>query len=75
MQGTAKKEMCIRDRLVVVWTEINYLTAIKDYRNILLAFFVSLLMAFLIGILLIFVLHWDITVALLTGVCLSLIHI
>ena len=27
--------------LVVVWTEINYLTAIKDYRNILLAFFVS----------------------------------
>ncbi len=26
-------------------------------------------MAFLIGILLIFVLHWDITVALLTGVC------
>lgn len=55
--------------LVVVWTENNYLTAIKDYRNILLAFFVSLLMAFLIGILLIFVLHWDITVALLTGVC------
>ena len=55
--------------LVVVWTEIHYLTAIKDYRNILLAFFVSLLIALLIGSLLVFVLRWDAVAALLAGVC------
>ena len=35
--------------LVVVWTEINYLTAVKDYKEILLTFFVSLLCALLLG--------------------------
>ncbi len=55
--------------LLVVWTEINYLTAIKDYRNILLAFFVSLLLAFLVAVALLFWLRWDPILSLLTAVC------
>lgn len=39
--------------LVVVWTEINYLTAIKDYQNILLTFFFSLSASLLAGYVLI----------------------
>lgn len=35
--------------LVVVWTEINYLTAVKDYKEILITFFISLLCALLLG--------------------------
>ncbi len=35
--------------LIVVWTEINYLTAIKNYREILVTFFLSLLSALLLG--------------------------
>lgn len=38
--------------LIVVWTEINYLTAIKNYREILTTFFISLLCALLLGALL-----------------------
>ncbi len=38
--------------LVVVWTEINYLTAIKDYRGILFTFAVSLVLSWAIGLLL-----------------------
>ena len=54
--------------LVVVWTEINYLTAIKDYRNIILAFLVSLISAFLIGFILIWVFHLPVIASLLGGV-------
>lgn len=35
--------------LVVVWTEINYLTAIKNYKEILVTFFISLLCAMLLS--------------------------
>ena len=35
--------------LITVWTEITYLTAIKDYRGILKAFAVSLFVSFLLG--------------------------
>lgn len=35
--------------LIVVWTEINYLTAVKNYREILITFFISLLCALLLG--------------------------
>ena len=35
--------------LIVVWTEIYYLTAVKDYREILVTFFTSLLSALLLG--------------------------
>ena len=36
--------------LIVVWTEINYLTAIKDYRSIILAFAVSLLLSVFLAV-------------------------
>jgi uncharacterized membrane protein len=39
--------------LVIVWTEISYLTAVKDYRAILKTFFYALLIVFLSGYLLI----------------------
>lgn len=32
--------------LIIVWSEINYLTAIKDYRSIMVAYLVSILVAF-----------------------------
>lgn len=35
--------------LVVVWTQINYLTAVKDYKGILLTFLVSVASALLAG--------------------------
>lgn len=39
-------------QLVVVWTEINYLTAVKDYRGIIRTFFISVTATLLLGILL-----------------------
>ena len=39
--------------LIVAWTETTYLTALKDYRSILIAFVVSLLIVFSVGFVLI----------------------
>ena len=55
--------------LVVVWTEINYLTALKDYRSIFLAFFTAIATAFLIGFLLIWLFRLPAVPALLAAVC------
>ena len=41
--------------LIVVWTEINYLTMLKEYRSILLAFAVSVAAALLLGALFLWV--------------------
>lgn len=54
--------------LTVTWTEINYLTAIKDYRSILKVFAVSLVVAFLVGVGLIRLSHLTTTVALLIAI-------
>lgn len=35
--------------LVVVWTEINYLTAVKNYKEIMVTFFIALICALLMG--------------------------
>ncbi|MDD2269287.1 MAG: exopolysaccharide Pel transporter PelG [Eubacteriales bacterium] len=35
--------------LIVTWTETTYLTAVKDYRSILIAFVVSLIIVFALG--------------------------
>lgn len=40
--------------LIVVWTEINYLTAIKDYQGILTTFAASLAVSWVVGALLLF---------------------
>lgn len=39
--------------LLVVWTQINYLTAVKDYKGILLTFLVSVVSALVVGYVLI----------------------
>ncbi|MDD3429274.1 MAG: exopolysaccharide Pel transporter PelG [Oscillospiraceae bacterium] len=53
--------------LVIVWTEINYLTAIKDYKGILVTFAVSLVIGLLIGLVLM-MLKLEVTLALFIGV-------
>lgn len=40
--------------LILVWTQMNYLTAIKDYRGILVTFAVSLLMSWVAGAILLY---------------------
>lgn len=54
--------------LIVVWTEINYLTMIKDFRSILIAFAVSVVAALLLGAVFIWILHIEVIAALLTSV-------
>ncbi|MDD3277265.1 MAG: exopolysaccharide Pel transporter PelG [Lachnospiraceae bacterium] len=54
--------------LIVVWTQMNYLTAIRDYRGILTAFAASLPAAFLTALCLLW-LHVEPKMALLSGVC------
>lgn len=56
--------------LIVVWSEINYLTAIKDYRGILITFFVALLAALGAGYGMV-VLHFQIINAMLIAVNLA----
>ena len=41
--------------LIVTWTEMNYLTMLKDFRSIVLCFGVSVAVALLLGLVLIFV--------------------
>ena len=56
--------------LVVVWTQINYITAIKDYRRIMLLFLAGIASAILCGI--IFVLmKMEIISALLLAACIG----
>lgn len=45
--------LILYSELVIVWTEINYLTAIKDYKSILLTFVCSIIVVFGIGLILI----------------------
>lgn len=54
--------------MIVVWTEINYLTMLKNYRGILLAFAVSLVLALLLGALLIWVFHIEAVTALMSAI-------
>ena len=39
--------------LTLIWNALNYLTALKDYRNILLSFFIAILATFLSGLVLV----------------------
>ena len=56
--------------LLLVWTEINYLTAIKDYRSIILIFAFSLLIGFATGFILGNILS-DIVFAMLIAICVA----
>lgn len=68
--GMQLLNLLLFEELLVVWSEINYLTAIKDYRGILLTFGLSLLVAFLAALLLL-TLHVEVKLALLSAVCLG----
>ena len=41
--------LCLFGELTIVWTEMNYLTAIKDYKGIIVTFAISMLAAWAIG--------------------------
>lgn len=56
--------------LIVVWTQMNYLTAIKDYKGIIYTFAIALLLAWVVGFLLI-KLGVEIIAALLIAVCIG----
>ena len=64
--------MCILlfGELIVVWTQINYLTAIKDYKGILKAFFCAVFAALVLGYVLIKT-KIDIVISLMLMVCVA----
>ncbi|WP_035800212.1 exopolysaccharide Pel transporter PelG [Butyrivibrio sp. NC3005] len=56
--------------LIIVWTEITYLTAIKNYRGILVAFFTSVAATFIVAVILMTMLEKEMFVSgLLIAVC------
>lgn len=56
--------------LILVWTEINYLTAIKDYEGIMKTFVVALITAFAVGAILLQT-NMNIVVAMQIAVCVA----
>ncbi len=57
--------------LIVVWTEMNYLTAIKDYRNLMLTFLFGLIIAYVCATLFVFVFHIPIVLAMFMAICIA----
>lgn len=57
------------EELIVVWTQMNYLTAIKDYKGILSAFVVALCLGLLSGYVLTCFLKFPIIITLIGCVC------
>ena len=55
--------------LVVVWTEIDYLTAIKDFRGIILTFAIALVCSWAVGLALTLGLHLSTIPSLFFSVC------
>jgi Predicted membrane protein len=55
---------------LVVWTQINYITAIKEYRGILVGFIIGILTGLLIGLLLVMV-KYDVVASVLAGACIA----
>lgn len=54
--------------LIVVWTEINYLTMLKDFKSIVLAFAVSVVIALILGAVFIWVFKIEVIAALMAAV-------
>lgn len=69
--GYAILNYILFQELIIVWTQMNYLTAIKDYKGILLAFFVALLLGLLSGYLCTCVLKFPIIPTLLICICIT----
>lgn len=57
--------------LIIVWTQMNYLTAIKDYKGIMVAFLVALLIGLSIGYLMACIFHMPAIPTLLGCICFS----
>lgn len=57
--------------LIIVWTQMNYLTAIKDYKGILIAFIVALVFGLSLGYLLTCFIKLPVISTLLTCICIS----
>ena len=55
---------------LVVWIQINYITAIKDYRSVLVGFVVGISAGLLAGFFLV-VYEYDVVASLLLGACIS----
>jgi polysaccharide biosynthesis protein PelG len=55
---------------LVVWTQINYITAIKEYRGILVGFIIGILTGLLIGLWLVLV-KYDVVASVLAGACIA----
>ncbi len=53
---------------IVVWIQVNYITAIKDYRKIFIGFLIGIIIGLLVGYLLIQI-ELDIVASLLAGAC------
>mgnify|MGYP001007364348 CR=1 FL=1 len=56
---------------VVVWIELSYINAAKDYRSAVLGFMLGVAVGLLTGYLLAYVLHAELTASLLAGVCVA----
>lgn len=59
------------EELIIVWTQMNYLTAIKDYKGIMAAFLASLLIGLTAGCILTLVFHFEVIPVLLLCVCVT----
>ena len=57
--------------IVIVWTEISYLTAVKDYQGIFRTFGIALLAGFLCGAIFVFVFHLPVVASLMTAMVVS----
>lgn len=53
--------------LIVVWMQINYITAVKDYRKIIILFFAGIAVALLTGALFVLVFRFELVSSLLTS--------
>jgi uncharacterized membrane protein len=56
---------------VLVWTQINYITAVKDYKSVILGFVVGVVLALSVGFLLAYYYKFDVVASLLFGACLG----
>lgn len=56
---------------VVVWIQLSYTNAAKDYRSVVLGFGSGVAIGLLVGYLLVWVLHLEIISSLLAGVCVA----
>lgn len=57
--------------LILVWTEINYLTMLKDYKIIMLAFLFSLLTALILSIVFIWLFHFHVIISIMVALCIG----